>query len=302
MKSPHIKYVYLVVLSLIWGTSFILIKKALGNNNGTLVLQPLQLGAARTIISTTILVSIGWRAFKTTARKDWKWLFVSGLLGSFFPSFLFAFAQTQIDSAISAILNATVPLITLTLGAVVFGISFSRNQLFGVLLGLSGAIGLVVAGMQEHPEQNYLLAGLVLIACSCYATNVNIIKKYLQHVNPLAITTANFVFIAPFAVVVFLSAGGSRLDYGSTLVQQSFGYILVLCVFGTVAAKVLFNNLVQMTSPVFASSVTYLIPVIGLTWGILDGEQFSLWQVIATGVIITAVVLVTRVNKKPASV
>lgn len=302
MKSPYIKYVYLVILSLIWGTSFILIKKALGNNNGALVLQPLQLGAARTIMSSIILASIGWRSFKKTARKDWKWLFISGLLGSFFPAFLFAFAQTQIDSAISAILNSTVPLITLILGAVLFGIAFSRTQLLGVLLGLAGAIGLVVAGMQEHAEQNYLFAGLILIACSCYASNVNIIKKYLQHVNPLAITTGNFIFIAPLAIVVFLSAGGLRLDFASPLVQKSFGYILVLCVLGTVAAKVLFNKLVQMTSPVFASSVTYLIPVIGLMWGILDGEQFSLWQVVATGVIITAVVLVTRVNKKPASV
>jgi drug/metabolite transporter (DMT)-like permease len=302
MKAAHLKYVYLIVLSLIWGTSFILIKKALGNVNGNLVLQPLQLGAARTIVSSIMLVTIGWRAFKKTARKDWKWLFISGLLGSFFPAFLFAYAQTEIDSAISAILNSTVPLITLVLGSVLFGISFSRTQLAGVLLGLCGALGLVFAGMQEHPEQNYLFTGLILIACSCYASNVNIIKKYLQHVSPLAIATGNFIFIVPFAVTVFLVAGGSSLAYTSPAVQESFGYIVILCIFGTVAAKVMFNKLVQMTSPVFASSVTYLMPVIGLSWGVLDGEQFSVWQIAATGVIIAAVVLVTRANKKPASV
>lgn len=302
MKIPQLKYIYLVILSLIWGTSFILIKKALGNNNGQLVLQPLQLGAARTMISSVMLVAIGWPAFKKTDRKDWKWLFLSGLLGSFFPAFLFAYAQTEIDSAISAILNSTVPLLTLTLGAVIFGITFSRTQLLGVILGLCGAVGLVLAGMQEHPEQNYLFAGLILIACSCYASNVNVIKKYLQHVSPLAIATGNFIFIVPFAIVVFLSAGGASLEFTSPLVQKSFGYIIVLCIFGTVAAKVMFNKLVQMTSPVFASSVTYLMPVIGLMWGTLDGERFSFWQVVATGVIIAAVVLVTRANKKPATV
>lgn len=302
MKPDNRKYVYLVILSLIWGTSFILIKKALGDNQGDLVLQPLQLGAARTIISSIFLIIIGWNAFKKTDRSYWKWLFISGLLGSFFPAFLFAYAQTEIDSAISAILNSTVPLITLTLGAVVFGITFSRIQLLGVLLGLTGAIGLVVAGMQHNPEQNYLFAGLILIACSCYASNVNIIKRYLQNVSPLAIATGNFIFIVPFAIVVFLSAGGAQLEYTSTVVQKSFGYIVILCVFGTVAAKIMFNKLVQITSPVFASSVTYLMPVIGLLWGVLDGETFSMWQVFATGVIIVAVVLVTRVNKKPASV
>jgi drug/metabolite transporter (DMT)-like permease len=298
MDNSKLKYVYLVILSLIWGSSFILIKKALGEENGELVLQPLQLGALRTMISGAILISIGWKSFAATSKKDWPWLALSGLLGTFFPAFLFAYAQTEIDSAISAILNSTVPLITLVMGAVIFGISFSRNQLIGVVIGLAGAVGLVLAGMESHPEQNYLFAGLILIACSCYASNVNIIKRYLQNIKPLAIATGNFVFIVPLATIVFFSADGTSIDLESPAVQHSFMYIITLCIFGTVAAKVMFNKLVQMTSPVFASSVTYLMPVIGLTWGILDGELFNIWQIASTGVIIFAVVLVTREKKK----
>lgn len=293
MDNAKLKYIYLVILSLIWGSSFILIKKALGEENGELVLQPLQLGALRTMISGAILISIGWKSFAATRRKDWPWLALSGLLGTFFPAFLFAYAQTEIDSAISAILNSTVPLITLIMGAIIFGISFSRNQLIGVIIGLTGAVGLVLAGMESHPEQNYLFAGLILIACACYASNVNIIKRYLQNIKPLAIATGNFVFIVPLATIVFFSADGASIDFESSAVQESFMYIITLCIFGTVAAKVMFNKLVQMTSPVFASSVTYLMPVIGLTWGVLDGELFNIWQVVATGVIIFAVVLVT---------
>ncbi len=298
MDNSKLKYVYLVILSLIWGSSFILIKKALGEENGELVLQPLQLGAVRTMISGTILIAIGWRSFAATSKKDWPWLALSGLLGTFFPAFLFAYAQTEIDSAISAILNSTVPLITLIMGALIFGISFSKKQLLGVIIGLAGAIGLVLAGMESHPEQNYLFAGLVLIACACYASNVNIIKRYLQNIKPLAIATGNFVFIAPLATIVFFSADGASIDYTSPKVQESFMYIFVLCLFGTVAAKIMFNKLVQMTSPVFASSVTYLMPVIGLTWGVMDGEFFNIWQGVATAVIILAVVLVTREKKK----
>jgi len=301
MKESNLKYVYLVILSIIWGTSFILIKKSLGqDSNGNFTLQPLQLGALRTMISGVILISIGWNSFSKTKRKDWPWLALSGLLGTFFPAFLFAYAQTEIDSAMSAILNSTVPLITLILGAVLFGIRFSKKQLLGVIIGLVGAVALILAGMESHPEQNYLFVGLILIACCCYASNVNIIKRYLQNVKPLAIATANFVFILPLAIIVFLSADGPSLEFTSEPVLKSLGYILILCLFGTVAAKVMFNKLVQMTSPVFASSVTYLIPVIGLTWGSLDGENFTFWQGVATAVIILAVVLVTWENKKPA--
>lgn len=303
MDNSRLKYIYLIILSLIWGTSFILIKKALGNDGaGNLVLQPLQLGAGRTIISGFILIAIGWKSFAATDRKDWKWLFLSGLLGTFFPAFLFAYAQTEIDSAISAILNSTVPLITLIMGAVIFGIAFSRTQLLGVIIGLAGAIGLVFSGMESNPDQNYIFAGLIFVACTCYASNVNIIKRYLQNVKPLAIATGNFVFILPLAIIVFFSADGASIEFTSEPVLRSLGYIIVLCIFGTVAAKIMFNKLVQITSPVFASSVTYLMPVVGLTWGFLDGETFSLLQALATAVIIFAVVLVTRDKKKPASV
>lgn len=297
MNSSKLKYIYLVTLSVIWGTSFILIKKALGQSEDGLVLQPLQLGALRTIVSGVILIAIGIKSFLKTERKYWTWLFISGLLGTFFPAFLFAYAQTEIDSAISAILNSTVPLITLILGAVVFGIAFSKTQLLGVIIGLCGAIGLVLAGMENNPDQNYLFAGLVFIACACYASNVNIIKRYLQDVKPLAIATGNFVFIIPLALIVFFSAGGTELEFTSTPVLESLGYILILCIFGTVAAKIMFNKLVQMTSPVFASSVTYLMPVVGLSWGMVDGEQFNIWQFAATAVIIFAVILVTRSKK-----
>lgn len=299
MDSSKLKYVYLVILSLIWGSSFILIKKALGQTDSGLTLQPLQVGAIRTIISGVILVLIGYKSFLKTDKKYYGWLFVSGLLGTFFPAFLFAYAQTEIDSAISAILNSTVPLITLILGAVLFGIAFSRIQLTGVIIGLIGAIGLVLAGMENNPDQNYLFAGLVFIACACYATNVNIIKRYLQDVKPLAIATGNFIFIVPLALGVFFFADGHSLEFESEAVLESLGYILVLCLFGTVAAKIMFNKLVQLTSPVFASSVTYLMPVVGLSWGMLDGEEFNVWQVLATAVIIFAVILVTRNKKQP---
>ena len=297
MDQSKLKYVYLIILSLIWGSSFILIKKALGVGEEELILQPLQLGAMRTIISGVILIAIGWKSFITTDKAKWKWLAVSGFLGTFFPAFLFAYAQTEIDSAISAILNSTVPLISLIMGAIIFGIAFTRNQLIGVIIGLAGGIGLVIAGMKSHPDQNYLFAGLVFIACICYASNVNIIKKYLQNVQPLAIATGNFIFIVPFAFVVFFASDGATIEFATSRVQESFIYIIILCIFGTVTAKIMFNKLVQISNPVFASSVTYLMPIISVMWGLLDHGNFSIWQLFASLIIMVGVYLVNKKTK-----
>lgn len=292
IPAHYLKYIYLITLSLIWGSSFILIKKAL---NG---LDPIQVGAARTSIAGVMLVIIGWKSIIQIPRSKMLWIAISGFLGSFFPAFLFAYAQTEIDSAISAILNSTVPLLTLIIGSIVFSISFSRNQLLGVILGLAGAIALISTSMDANPSQNYLYAILVLIACLCYASNVNIIKRHLQNVRPLGIAAGNYLFILVPSLTLFLWDGGLSLDYGDAVILESLGYIVVLCVFGTVAAKIMFNKLVQITSPVFASSVTYLMPVVGLSWGLLDGERFTLYQLIATITIILAVVLVTRERRK----
>jgi drug/metabolite transporter (DMT)-like permease len=271
-----------------------LIKKAL------IGLEPVQVGAIRTGISGIMLIAIGYKSILSLPKNKLAWIALSGFLGSFFPAFLFAYAQTEIDSAISAILNSTVPLLTLTLGSIIFGIAFIRNQFIGIVIGLIGAVALILTSMSSNPDQNYLYAGLVLVACICYASNANIIKSQLQEIKPLGIAAGNYVFILLPSIGLFFVFDGAEIDYTRDTIQNSLIYISILCLFGTVAAKVMFNKLVQITSPVFASSVTYLMPVIGLGWGVLDGEEFGVYQLTSTMVIIFAVILVTqsRVKKR----
>ena len=289
MKTLDKKWLYLSLLSVVWGSSFILIKKAL------IGLTPLQLGALRTLFAGIFLLIVGFSYLKKFRKPQWKWIAISALLGTFIPAFLFAFAETQIDSAVASILNATTPIVTLLLGAVLFKIVFSKNQLIGVMTGLAGSLLLIWSGADVNPNQNYWYSTLVLAASVCYALNVNILKKYLQGLPAMAIAAGNFIVLVVPAFIVLLFSGFFSLTFkDNTVLHESLGYLLILAIVGTAMAKVMFNKLVQVSTPVFASSVTYTIPVMALLWGLLDGERFTLLQAGSAAFILFGVVLTNR--------
>lgn len=273
VNTKHSKWLYLIILSVIWGSSFILIKKAL------LGLNAYQLGALRTLITGIILLLAGYKQLKTIPKTKWKWLALSGFLGSFFPAFFFAIAETEIDSTVASILNALVPLNTILLGFAVFKITSTKRQVIGVIIGFIGTSILILKGAALNPNQNYWYASFVIVSTLMYAANVNIIKRYLQDVKPLAIAAGNYVFITiPALVVLMFTNFFSEATFKSQNFEIALLCVLILSVFGTAIAKVLFNRLVQISSPVFAASVTYIMPIVALGWGLLDGETFSIEQ------------------------
>lgn len=294
MSDVNRKWFYLIVLSIIWGTSYILIKKGLEG------FTPIQLGAVRIVITTFFLFLVGFKTLKGISKKEWFWVAVSGLAGSFIPVFLFAFAQTEIDSSIASILNSLVPLFTILIGFLVFKIAFNRNQIAGVLIGLLGAMLLILIGSDINPDQNYWYAGLVIIATILYACNANIIKSKLQDVSPMAIAVGNFAFmLVPALILLFYSGALSSTVIQGEYFYSSLGYVVILSILGTCIAKVMFNRLIQISSPVFSVSVTYLIPIVGIFWGLLDGEKFTLWQVVAAAIILLGVYLVNKKRSAP---
>ena len=296
MNQEQKKWTYLFVLAIVWGSSFILIKK------GLVALSPLQLGSLRTVISSFFIFIIGYKSLKSILNHQWKWVILSGFIGTFLPAFLFAFAETEVDSGIVSILNALVPLNATLIGLAVFKIASTKTQMLGVMLGFLGASMLIFNSMELNPDQNYLYAGFVVLATVMYGFNVNIIKHYLQDVKPLAIATGNFVaiFIPAFLVLIFSDFFSSQ-TYEHEAVYTSIGYVAILAVFGTVMAKIIFNNLIQISSPVFASSVTYLMPLVALLWGLLDGELFGLDQGLASLLILCGIYLANKKAKKNRS-
>jgi drug/metabolite transporter (DMT)-like permease len=269
-----------------WGSSFILIKK------GLVGLSPIQVGAFRVSVTAIILIIFGYKRLKNIPKSAWKWLAISGLIGTLFPSFLFAYAETEIDSAIASILNSTVPLLALIVGVVFFKTGLIKSQLLGVSIGLVGSVVLILIGANVNPDQNYWFAALPVIASLMYAFNANIIKTYLQHLSALGIAAGSFlIMILPaFIILAFTDFFNSEfLSQPET--QTSMLYVALLALLGTALAKIIFNRLIQLSDPVFSTSVTYLIPIVALFWGILDGESISAWQLMAGGIILLGVYL-----------
>lgn len=287
MKTVNIKWIYLIVLSLIWGSSFILIKK------GLIGLSPLQLGSLRILFSAVFLIIIGYKSLTEIKHYQWKYIALSSLFGTFIPAFLFAIAETEISSSVTSILNSLTPLNTLIIGSIAFGLTTKRTQVFGVIVGFFGTFLLIVNGALHHPTQNYWYTVIVVIASICYATNVNLIKKYLSDVKSLSITTGNFVVLFLPALIILLST--DFLSVAKNVeVQQSMIYIVILGIVGTGIANIIFFKLIQISTPVFATSVTYLIPIVAIFWGFLDNEYLTPVQVIGAFIVLVGVYLSSK--------
>jgi drug/metabolite transporter (DMT)-like permease len=256
-------------------------------------LTPIQVGVLRIIFSTITLLIFGYKYLPIITKKQWYYIFLTAFLGTFFPVFLFAYAIQNIDSSIVSILNSLTPLNTLVIGALFFGFSFFRKQFIGIIIGLIGALFLILKGAEVNPDQNYLFAFFIVIASIGYAFNVNILKKHLNDLNALAITTGNFVILIIPAIIILWNTHFFNIE---KIHDSSTGlwYLILLSVFGTALAKTLFNRLVQISSPIFSSSVTYIIPIVAIFWGIFDGEKLYFSQLLSGGLILFGIYLTNK--------
>lgn len=293
MPQQNLKWIYLILLSLVWGSSFILIKK------GLIGLTALQVGSLRTIFAALLLLIIGFKSLKKIERKKWKWIALSGFFGTFFPAYLFSFAETEIDSAIVSILNSTTPLLSMLLGIFLFEAKFIKRKFIGVLIGLAGTTALILEGAAVNPDQNYWYSLLVILASLFYGFNANVIKKQLENVPALAITTGNFMVIAIPALIVLAGTGFfSEEVFMAPEVPFSLLCVAILGMLGTGAALIMFNRLIQISDPVFSTSVTYFVPLVALIWGVFDGESFSWFQLISAAFILVGVLVVNMKKRK----
>lgn len=289
MNNSIKQWIYLVILSLIWGSSFILMKKAL------IGLTPIQVGSLRIVFTGGFLFLAGVKSLKKIKREHYKPIIITALLGTFFPVFLFAYAINNIDSSITSILNSLTPLNTLIIGGILFGFTFNKSQKAGVLIGFLGTVFLILTSAKINSNQNYFYAILPVIASVGYGFNVNIIKKSLQNLNPLSIATGNFiVMFIPALIILYYTGFFSQYNVLDSKMNLSLFYLLLLALFGTAIAKTMYNKLVQISSPVYSSSVTYIIPIIAVIWGVLDGEKFILTQLFASIFIFLGVYLSGR--------
>jgi drug/metabolite transporter (DMT)-like permease len=286
-KQSLYSWAILLSLVLVWGSSFILIKKAL------FYFEPVSVGLLRVVITFLVLLPFAIRPLKTLSKRQMWLLALSGFIGSLIPAILYAFAQTEIDSSIAGTLNSMTPLFTLFLGVSFFGFRTRWYNVLGVFIGLAGAVGLIYASSDGEFIFNLKYSFLIIVATVCYAFNVNFIKKYLKDISSLTITVMTFFFVGipAFFYVIFVSKV-PEISVEDPEHLKGLGYLAILAIGGTGLALIAFNKLIKISSPIFASSVTYLIPVVAILWGIVDGEVFKGAYLVWFVIIIMGVLLV----------
>ncbi|NNC94461.1 MAG: DMT family transporter [Chitinophagales bacterium] len=286
---------FLVLTSVIWGSSFILMKKGLAEFN------PIEVAAIRLSVTFFTMLPFFFIAVKRIRKEQVKWLFVVAILGSGLPAILFATSISKIDSSVAGIVNSTVPLFTLVVGVVFFSIKQRLIKIIGVFIGLGGAAILVFYNSDGQVNTNYAYAMLAVLATVCYGFNTNILKTHFNDINPLHLISMMYVVIGIPAMIFLLSSNVSAKFTGEAAVWQAFGAIVILGILGSAFAMFFFVKLLQRTSALFASTVTYLIPIVAVMWGLYDGESIGIVQMIGMLFILSGVYLVNKVSRSQNS-
>lgn len=287
-KNKASSYLLIAILAIVWGSSFILMKMGLE------VYTWGQVGAFRMLVSFIVLVPFIWDKLKLIDAKSWKFIAVSGICGNGIPAFLFPLAETKIDSALAGIINSLTPLFTLIVGLIFFGTLFSIRRISGVLLGLAGALLIILTKTQDIVSIHIDYSLLVVLATFCYAFSVNVLRHKLASVDAILITGFALMFAGiPSGVYLFTTDFIGRTQ-SSDGAMYGLLAILVLAVFGTAISTFLFNKLIKISSALFASSVTYFIPFVAILWGIGFGEVLGITHLIGLSAILLGVYLINR--------
>ncbi|MBT3648267.1 MAG: DMT family transporter [Flavobacteriales bacterium] len=285
-SNKFIQWIVLALLGLTWGSSFILMKK------GLIYFSPEEVAAYRLSVAMIFLLPVSIKSLKILRGKFWP-LLATGLFGNAIPAFLFAYAQTEIPSGLSGMLNSLTTLFTLIIGIAFFRAPILKSQIIGVLVALIGAMGLIGFEVIGSFGTYAKYASLIIMATACYGLAVNVIKSFLQEIKPTHITSVAFLLVSPAALIYLLVA----TPFVTTIMTDSsswvgLGYLSILGVVGTAIAVVIFNQLIKETTAIFASTVTYLIPIVAIGWGIVDGETITFYDVMYMLLILGGILLI----------
>ena len=287
MDNKFINWAIFCILSIVWGSSFILMKE------GLTVLSAYQVASLRMLFSGLVLLPFAFSAFKKIPKEKMGIVFLSGFLGNFIPAYLFCIAETNIDSSLAGILNSLTPLFTIVVGLSFFKTTINKQKMIGVVIGFIGLCLLFAAG-KNISFQNLSFASLVLVATFFYGLNVNVVGKFLKNIRSIDIVSVAFAFlIIPSALVLYVT-GYFNMPFNNPRFQEASLAAIVLGVLGTSIASILFYMLIKRSTIIFASMVTYGIPIIAVAWGLYYGESISILQIGSLLIILAGVYIVNK--------
>lgn len=285
MNADKEKWVLLIVLSLIWGSSFILIKKSLEHYN------PYQVGALRVLIAGLILMPVAISKYRLFPKKHLKWLILAAFTGNFIPMFLFPIAETEVSSSIAGIINSMMPIFVIIVGALVWKFETTKRQIIGTFISFTGVCLLAFGGNGDEGQFKLIPILLLLLATLCYAVSTTTVKSKLMEVSSTVLSAFVFSFVLFFPSLIALAGTGffSTFSFNESHLTGLM-FVGLLSVFGTGLAMMMNYRLLKVSSPLFASTVTLLMPIVAIIWGILDGEKLSVMQFVGAGIIIAGLI------------
>jgi len=289
LNKKLISWILFIILSLIWGSSFKLMKM------GIVALSPYEVATIRILSAGLVLFPFGIQALKKLNRKEILYCLYTGLLGSFFPAYLFCIAETKIDGSLAGILNALTPFFVLLIGVVIFRATFSTYKYIGIAIGFLGICALFYA-KGSIDFSNIAYSTLVVLSTMIYAVNVHLVSRRAKHLPPLTIASVAFtVLLLPCLIILFVV---HYFDHPFTAdIWKSTSASVVLGIIGTAVSSVLFYQLLKRAGSIFASMVTYAIPFVAILWGWFDGEYINLGQIASLGIVLIGVYMVNKPTK-----
>jgi drug/metabolite transporter (DMT)-like permease len=300
MNQNLANWLRLVFLACIWGSSFILMKRGMiYKPTGEAIFDNNQVATLRMLIAALVIAPFAFRHIKKLLiRKNILPLIIVGCLGNFFPAYLFTYAETSISSGLAGMLNSCTPIFTVIIGLVIFKQTLIKLQVIGIIIGTIGIFTLVGSGNIFSSATSLPAILAVILATLCYATSLNTIKYVLGHLTPLTITSLGFLTTLPISIYLFF-----QFDTTSTILENNHAtygliHIIILGVIGTAISVIIFNRLISDTSAIFASSVTYFIPVVAAIIGFLDGENLSLFQFVGMLIVLFGVYIINILGRK----
>ena len=254
------------------------------------LLNPFEVATLRILSAGIVLTPFAYRAIKQIPQKKLAVVVVSGLIGSFFPAFLFCIAETKLESSLTGMLNSLTPICAVIIGSIFFDLKVSIRKVIGILIGLIGLFFMVSPNGAFHfANPQYIL--LVIFATILYAINVNMVSRKLHGIGSINIASVAFVIlILPCLIILYYNGFFARSMTEMKFIRSTTA-ACILGMGGTAFASILFYILVKRAGALFSSMVTYGIPFIAVGWGLIYGEQVTFLQLGCLGILLGGVYL-----------
>jgi drug/metabolite transporter (DMT)-like permease len=281
-KQNFTHWLLFAILSIVWGSSFILMKTSAEHLNG------LQIGSIRIFAAGVCFLPLAIIHISKIPARKLGVVILTGLLGNFLPALLFASAiKGNGESSLASILNSLTPLFVIVIGLLFFKAKVQRMKMIGVVIGFAGLVILSLLRGPVSANDNGPL--LILVATIFYGITVNLVSHYLKGIDGFKIASVSLAVMAIPSAFIMMKEDVFSIASHDEEARWSIAVACLLGIVGSAIATALYYVLIQKAGGLFASLVTYAIPIVAMIWGLLANEHITAIQIFCLVMILIGV-------------